>query len=854
MTDIKKILIASICVVLAVAIAAGVSIGVLAGTVNGLKDTVAELQQANDAQEALNASMKAELDAAKANGENIVTAEEFETKLAAALGEQNQTMQALISTAVKNQIEELETEGLTEAQVQEIIDAAVANCLTEADIDAIVAGVDSGLTKDEVKKIVADYTVGTLTYGQIVDLIDDADYDLRVYLEKQINAVIAEVNKLGGDLDKLEGDVNTQAGKVASITLTTDDANADDELIIDADVLATLLSGGTLQLYTETWTAVDVIINYEGTMPFNLDGRNATIANLYVYAPNADIIVENLAVNGNVEVLQVPYNTLTFNNIIVKGNLVVEEGHVIVEDSTVENITVDGVANVSIGEDTTVETVVVTEKAKDATVSNEGAVGEITVNADATVSNEGTVESIVVGNEDAVIENNGTVEDITGSGDLEGKYVTYDSEKDGSLDAFVKAAEDGAIIYIPAGKYTANQINVNKAVSLIGVGDVVISGKQSNEHVILVDGTKDMVVNISNITIDYAGKAGVYVRTSTVNLDNVTIANCGWGAFQVDNSYTGNAVVVSIENSDIEKVALHSLTENAGVVTFTYAESDIEFIEVKAVDAKDITINGKETTNTTYVFTADALVNAIEAGISVTFANDIKTNVTITQKEGVDLVIDGNGYTFNGVMTVFGDGRQKGEETLTIKNINFVAAKGACIVSPDRTVNNKYSYSHNVTVDNCTFTAANNDRDYVAISHEDGGDMNWTVKNCTVDSNMHSLLQINNVAGKLTVENCVVESKNGLNLNSCTNVEIIGCEFDTVGYAIRFGVNSGGNLGTPKSYVIKDSTLKSACDDGDAVIIFRKSAVDAVMTLENTTLVGTTEISGNTDATTITKK
>ena len=144
MTDIKKILIASICVVLAVAIAAGVSIGVLAGTVNGLKDTVAELQQANEAQEALNASMKAELDAAKANGENIVTAEEFEAKLAAALGEQNQTMQALISTAVKNQIEELETEGLTEAQVQEIIDAAVANCLTEADIDAIVAGVDAG--------------------------------------------------------------------------------------------------------------------------------------------------------------------------------------------------------------------------------------------------------------------------------------------------------------------------------------------------------------------------------------------------------------------------------------------------------------------------------------------------------------------------------------------------------------------------------------------------------------------------------------------------------------------------------------------------------------------------------------
>lgn len=251
MTDIKKILIASICVVLAVAIAAGVSIGVLAGTVNGLKDTVAELQQANEAQEALNASMKAELDAAKANGENIVTAEEFETKLAAALGEQNQTMQALISTAVKNQIEELETEGLTEAQVQEIIDAAVANCLTEADIDAIVAGVDAGLTKDEVKKIVADYTAGTLTYGQIVDLIDDADYDLRVYLEKQIKAVANAVKDLGGEIaDLASGAVATadelkaafEKGGLVTLTENIDLATA---IVVDTNVVLDL-NGKTL--------------------------------------------------------------------------------------------------------------------------------------------------------------------------------------------------------------------------------------------------------------------------------------------------------------------------------------------------------------------------------------------------------------------------------------------------------------------------------------------------------------------------------------------------------------------------------------------------------------------------------
>lgn len=480
MTDIKKILIASICVVLAVAIAAGVSIGVLAGTVNGLKDTVAELQQANEAQEALNASMKAELDAAKANGENIVTAEEFEAKLAAALGEQNQTMQALISTAVKNQIEDLETEGLTEAQVQEIIDAAVANCLTEADIDAIVAGVDSGLTKDEVKKIVADYTVGTLTYGQIVDLIDDADYDLRVYLEKQIKAVADAVKDLGGEIADLEGSI----------------------------------------------------------------------------------------------------------------------------------------------------------------------------------------------------------------GDLEN-----------------------------------------------GLGDIqdVVSGK-----------------------------------TKVVS----TLAD-----FQA------------------------------------------------ALDEA----------------TSDVLVQ---------LGADITGDVKITQKDGVNIVIDGCDYTFTGVMTAFGAHRPDGAETLTIKNINFVAANGAasCIVS---TSDN--SYAHNVTIENCTFTDVDGKVDCAAVRGETGGDKNWVITGCTVDNTMHSLVQVQNVEGNLTIENCTVNSKNGVNLNQTTNIEMIGCEFDVKGYAVRIGAPSALTT-DDKNLTITNSTLTSACDDGDAVIIVRSTATNVVITLENTTLVGTTEISGNTDDTTITTK
>lgn len=250
----------------------------------------------------------------------------------------------------------------------------------------------------------------------------------------------------------------------------------------------------------------------------------------------------------------------------------------------------------------------------------------------------------------------------------------------------------------------------------------------------------------------------------------------------------------------------------------------------------------------------NALTNAVDGDV-IKFAADITGNVAAVQKTGVSITVDGNGKKFTGVFTVDGDGNQAGAEALTIKNVAFVAANGAdsCIYSPDRNsrVPAKYSYAHNVTVDNCTFTDLDGVVDCAAIRHGDGGDKNWTITNCTVDNTIHSLIQTNNVAGKLTISGCTVNSKNGLNLNSCTNVDIIDCDINVLGYAVRYGVNSGGNINETKTFLIKDSTLKSANDDNDAVIIFRADAVRATLTLENTTLVGSPEMKGNTAETNI---
>ena len=243
---------------------------------------------------------------------------------------------------------------------------------------------------------------------------------------------------------------------------------------------------------------------------------------------------------------------------------------------------------------------------------------------------------------------------------------------------------------------------------------------------------------------------------------------------------------------------------------------------------------------------AAALQNAINAAAGddvIRFGADIAGDVTVTQNDNVKITIDGNGHEFNGVLTVFGNGHKAGA-ALTIKNIDFVAANGAssCIVSPDRTLNNAYSYSSNVTVENCTFTDPDGVVDCAAVRHEDGGDTNWKIIDCVADNTMHSLIQVNNVqADGLTIEGCEVYSKNGINLNQCANVSIIDCKIDVKGYAVRYGVKGATVNGT---FLIKDSTLKSANDGGDAVIVLRGTMTGSTLTLDNTTISGSPDFNG----------
>ena len=239
---------------------------------------------------------------------------------------------------------------------------------------------------------------------------------------------------------------------------------------------------------------------------------------------------------------------------------------------------------------------------------------------------------------------------------------------------------------------------------------------------------------------------------------------------------------------------------------------------------------------------ADALA-AADADMTIVLLNDIYGDVTVAQKEGVKIVIDGNGKNYDGMITVDGKSEAYATAGLTVKNLTFNASSitgDACIRLGDGT--DATRYTSNVAVEGCTFEVPG----AVGVKSYTGGDKNLKLSGCTATAAAHSLLQVAGV-DEVLVEGCTINSKNGMNFNNSAKVTINECEADVKGYAARFGAGSAADTAV-ETYAITNSTLKSACEDGDAVIILRGTAANSTLTLTNTTLVGTTEITNNTNA------
>ncbi len=385
-----------------------------------------------------------------------------------------------------------------------------------------------------------------------------------------------------------------------------------------------------------------------------------------------------------------------------------------------------------------------------------------------------------------------------------------------------------------------------------------------NKEVALTNTGKS--VEMENVTINGTGDyyaLWIQAEGQNVIIDGLTINSNGRG-IKIDEQYANDnvaKVALSVSNATFntkKKAAIMVKSAKGADIVLNNIDfvNTIDTIHAVWVDedaveyANLVTVTGGEKANEAEVVVdlADlqSKLNNASGKAYLELVNDLTGNVTVTQKPGVEITLEGNGKTFAGVITVDGKSATYTTAGLTIMNMNFKAdsiSADACIRLGDGT--NATRYTCNVTVKNCTFDVPG----AVGVKSYTGGDKNLTITDCVATENAHSLVQAKGIDGILA-ENCKVYSKNGLNFNNSDNVTIKGCTVDVKGYAVRFGESSGG-AGAAETYKIENCTLKSANDDGDAIVILRGTADNSTLTMNNTTLTGNIQIKDNASKATI---
>ena len=446
---------------------------------------------------------------------------------------------------------------------------------------------------------------------------------------------------------------------------------------------------------------------------------------------------------------------------------------------------------------------------------------------------------------DTLVSNNGAV-DMTNV-KIENDNTGFENYGDATLtDVTVNAGTPGTNTFGYAINAYAGSTTV--------LNDVTV--KSANGAIGVTDGA-NLTFNSGSVEVDSKNTSGRYLFYVVGNGSTLTINGGNFDFNKTQNQkrayiYAGDGTTVYVKGGTFGKASTRS-GYTAGILgtgdviitggTFGFDPSAWVKTGYKAEKVGTNWVVIPDNVNK-IVDSADKLQAALDAatGNYVIYVNgDITGNVTATQKADVKVTIEGNGKTFNGALTVDGQSKRYDTACLTINNFKFISDSA----TPDAYINlgdgsNGTRYTNNVTVSGCTFDYTGTG-DKVAIKSYTGGDLNLKVEGCTANAGMHSLVQVTNVEQGLTITDCKVYSKNGINLNNTPSLTMSGCEFDTTGYCVRVGVNGSTNSG---NFTIANSTLKSANDDGDAVIILRGTMSGATVNLQGTTLVGTPDVSG----------
>ena len=234
------------------------------------------------------------------------------------------------------------------------------------------------------------------------------------------------------------------------------------------------------------------------------------------------------------------------------------------------------------------------------------------------------------------------------------------------------------------------------------------------------------------------------------------------------------------------------------------------------------------------VYNSEELQNAVNnavAGVNeIGFGADITGNVTIPQNDKINIIINGLGKKYDGTITIDGNSRHTGAETLVIKNVNFEhSGSGLYFIEQNDAAAEAVRYPHNVTVEDCTFKGDGTNV-ICGVRYRQG--YNIAVKNCTAEGLF--LFMWTTGCSNITVDNVdVIDSykEGGFSLGVKDQITVKNSKVvasDPYGYGVRIDGDANG------TWNIADNDFTA-----EAPVIVRKSKTAHTLNLSGNTLTTT---------------
>lgn len=287
---------------------------------------------------------------------------------------------------------------------------------------------------------------------------------------------------------------------------------------------------------------------------------------------------------------------------------------------------------------------------------------------------------------------------------------------------------------------------------------------------------KSVDVLVENVVAKDNGALGICVNASEVTLKNVTTSGNAWGGVNVDNKVGEVTLTVDEACSFGEYLQIYADSEEIGLA--------INVNLPEKYTAVKLSIPVGEFVAERYLWTTDAVVSnatelstAVAAGGNVIFANDIVANLngdSITKALSINL----NNFTLTSRGTVLPEGSSvvitNGKIDMSNSGTPFCLSSNAQLEMSYLTVTSDYTVAlvgnsefkgenAKLVVDHCNFTVC----DSAAIT-TNASKQPWsceiivTNSNITCDSTNHEAYPMDNcpiymnVAGNLTIDNCVI--------------------------------------------------------------------------------------------------